>query len=538
MRVSVVGLGPGAVAWVTPAARERLHLPGARVFVRTRFFPNLDRLLDGVKWESLDDLYERADSLQDVQSAMAERLLNAGGASDATGPGDVVHPTLSENRAARETSGQGEVVLAVPGDGVLGEAVLQRLRDGGVVVEVVPGVPLGVAALSAAGLAASDGAQVVEATSLGGNGVDLLIELNPCWPAVVTGVFSPRIASDLKLALLRVYPPEHAIQLIRHAGLDDEQVERVPLAELDRARLNFDHLTHVVLPPVIGYVPTGSPHSLRAIVARLRAPEIGCPWDLEQTHRSLIPYVIEEAYEVVDAIEADDSAGLADELGDLLLQVALHAEVADQNDEFEWNDVVRTLSEKLVRRHPHVFPRTPSVPLGRQVQDSPEVLGEGLLEVHGAGDVVRNWAQLKAAERIHEPPPASALDGVAKSLPQLKRAAELARKAAKAGFDWPTREGTLDKVREELAELLQATTLAERREELGDLLYILAKLAWQEGVDPEEALRAANRKFAERFAAVEQIARERGWPSLQGRALADLNSVWAEAKGRVSAAPK
>src|SRR5205814_10546308 len=219
-----------------------------------------------------------------------------------------------------------------------------------------------------------------------------------------------------------------------------------------------------VLPAVIGYVPTGSAHGLRAIVARLRAPEIGCPWDLEQTHQTLIPYVIEEAYEVVDAIEAEDPAGLADELGDLLLQVALHAEVADQSDEFDWNDVVRTLSEKLVRRHPHVF---------------------GEVTVKGSSDVVRNWDQLKAAERVHQPPPASALDGVPKSLPQLKRAAELARKAAKAGFDWPTRAGTLDKVREELAELLDAANLAERREEFGDLLYILAKLAQQEGVDPE-----------------------------------------------------
>jgi MazG family protein len=233
--------------------------------------------------------------------------------------------------------------------------------------------------------------------------------------------------------------------------------------------------------------------------------------------------MIEEAYEVVDAIESDDSAGLADELGDVLLQVALHAELADQSDEFEWNDVVRTLSEKLVRRHPHVFGETLSA-----------LRGEALSEVRGAADVVRNWDQLKAAERVHEPPPASALDGVPKSLPQLKRAAELARKAAKAGFDWPTRAGTLDKVREELAELLEATTLAVRREELGDLLYILAKLAEQDGVDPEEALRAANRKFAERFAAVEQIARERGWPDLQGRSLEELNSVWAEAKRQVA----
>ncbi len=516
MRVSVVGLGPGPVDWITSAATSRLRLPRAHVFVRTRFFPKLDQVLAGIEWQSFDDLYEQAESLAEVETLMAERLLAAGRSAEAG-----TH--VGENTASEIAPG--EVVLAVPGDGVLGEAILARLREAEAVVEVVPGVPLGVSALAAAGLSAADGVQVVEATSLGGSGIDLVIELNPRWPAVVTGVFSPRIAGDLKLALQRVYPPEHALVLVHHAGLADEQVVRVPLAELDRVRLDLDHLTHAVLPAVVGYVPTGSAHGLRAIVARLRAPEIGCPWDLEQTHHSLIPYVIEEAYEVVDAIEAEDPASLADELGDLLLQVALHAEVADQSDEFEWNDVVRTLSEKLVRRHPHVF--------GEVLSDG---RSDALSEVRGAADVVRNWDQLKAAERRHESPPASALDGVPKSLPQLKRAAELARKAAKAGFDWPTRDGTLDKVREELAELLEATTLDERREELGDLLYILAELAQHDGIDPEEALRAANRKFAERFAAVEQIAGERGWPSLTGRSLADLDSVWAEAKGRVAAA--
>jgi tetrapyrrole methylase family protein/MazG family protein len=393
---------------------------------------------------------------------------------------------------------------------VLGEAVLDRLRAGGAVVEIVPGIPLGAAAIAAAGIPAADGAQVVEATSLGGSGTDLLIELNPRWPAAVTGVFSPRIASDVKLALQRLYPAEHSLVVVHHPGLADAQIQTVSLAEVDRARVEFDHLTHLVVPPVVGYMPTGSAHSLRAIVARLRAPEIGCPWDLEQTHRSLIPYVIEEAYEVVDAIEADDSAGLCDELGDVLLQVALHAEVADQAGEFEWNDVVRTLSEKLVRRHPHVF---------------------GEVQVSGASEVVRNWDRIKQTERGDQPR-TSALDGVPTSFPQLKRAGELARKAGKAGFDWPTRDGTLDKVREELAELLAANSLADRREELGDLLWILAKLAWQDGIDPEEALRAANRKFTARFAVLEQIAAERNWPGLQGQRLTDLQGAWTEAKRR------
>jgi len=292
-------------------------------------------------------------------------------------------------------------------------------------------------------------------------------------------------------------------------------VRRVQLAEIDRAQVEFDHLSHVVVPAVEGYAPNGSSHQLRAIVSRLRAPEIGCPWDLEQTHRSLIPYVIEEAYEVVDAIEDDDPSGLADELGDLLLQVMLHAEVADQSDEFEWNDVVRSLSEKLVRRHPHVF---------------------GEVQVSGAADVVRNWDQLKSDERAlqNTPTARSALDGVSKNLPQLKRAAELARKASKAGFDWPTREGTLDKVREELAELLEATSLAERREELGDLLWILSKLALQDGIDADEALRAANRKFIARFGVLEEVAREWGWMGFEGHSREDLLSAWQEAKRRTA----
>jgi tetrapyrrole methylase family protein/MazG family protein len=485
MRVSVIGLGPGPLDWITPAAVARLQTPGARVFVRTRLFPGLAGLLEGVAWTSFDEVYEAATSMAEVEAAIAERLLAAGD----------------------------DVVLAVPGDGVLGEAILARLLDSDASVDVVPGIPLAMGALAAARLPAPDGAQVVETTSLGGSGIDLLIELNPRWPAVVTGVYNPRVAGNLKLALQRVYPPDHAVRLVRHPGLDDARVVDLGLMDLDRVSTDLDHLTHVVIPPVVGYVPNGSAHGLRAIVARLRAPSIGCPWDLEQTHRSLIPYAIEEAYEVVDAIEADDTPGLADELGDLLLQVALHAEIADQQDEFEWNDVVRTLSEKLVRRHPHVF---------------------GSVSVSGAADVVRNWDQLKAAERAGEPPRESALDGVPASLPQLKRAAELARRATKAGFDWPTRDGTLAKVREELAELLEASTVAERGEELGDLFYILAKLAWQEGVDPEEALRAANRKFTDRFKALEAIATERGWSTLQDRPLADLESAWSEAKRRVA----
>src|SRR6266581_2076969 len=212
MRVSVVGLGPGPREWITPAALSRLGTRDARVFVRTRHFPALEAILDGLEWQSFDELYESASSLDEVHATIARRLLEAGD----------------------------EVVLAVPGVG----------------------------ALAASKVAATSGAQVVEATALGGTGIDLLIELNPRWHAVVTGVFSPRIASDLKLALLRVYPPEHRVSLVRHPCLAEVQIEQLSLAELDRVAIELDHLTHVVLPPVLNYVPTGSSHTLRAIVAR------------------------------------------------------------------------------------------------------------------------------------------------------------------------------------------------------------------------------------------------------------------------------
>src|SRR6266511_6070097 len=480
MRVTVVGLGPGPLDWLSAAATAALTAPAARVFARTALHPALAEF----EVESFDALYDQAGSLEEVQSEIARRVLQVGA----------------------------DVVLAVPGDGVLGEAVLGHLRDAGATVEVIPGAPLGVGALAAAGLDARDGAQLVEATSLGGSGIDLLVELNPRWPAVVTGVFNRQVAGDVKLALLRVYPAEHVVTVVHRPGLAEQRVQSLSVAELDRGAAEFDHLTHVVLPSV-ALVPTGSAHGLRAIVARLRAPEIGCPWDLEQTHRSLTPYLIEEAYEVVDAIEDDDPAGLAEELGDVLLQVALHAELADQSGEFEWNDVVRTLSAKLVRRHPHVF---------------------GSVQVTGPSDVVRNWEVLKSAEK-RDAPLRSALDGVPRSLPGLKQAAELGRKAVKAGFDWPSRNGTVDKVREELQELLEAASLDERQEELGDVLWIIAKLAWQDGIDPEEALRAANRKFTTRFQLMEQLASERGYAQLSDMPHADLLALWTEAKSKLKA---
>ena len=232
---------------------------------------------------------------------------------------------------------------------------------------------------------------------------------------------------------------------------------------------------------------TGSPYGLRRLVHRLRAPG-GCPWDREQTPASLVRYVLEEAYEVADAIEAGDPGALREELGDLLLQVYLQAEIAEEKGEFTLNDVIRSISEKLVRRHPHVF-------AGLAVRD--------------AAEVERNWERLKRAEKEQHGP--ATLEGIPRSMPALAQAQEVQRRLTQAGFDWPDRNGSLAKLDEELAEV--RASLDNPRllaGELGDALFMLAKLATDAGIDPEAALRRTIRRVGDRFQRVEQLAAARG----------------------------
>lgn len=234
---------------------------------------------------------------------------------------------------------------------------------------------------------------------------------------------------------------------------------------------------------------------LLAIMARLRDPEQGCPWALKQSFRSILPYTLEEAYEVADAIERDDMDELCDELGDLLLQVVFHAQMASEQGSFGFADVARGICDKMLRRHPHVF------------------AGVDLADEH---EVNRNWEREKAAERERKAgvETGSLLQGVAQALPALLRAQKLQRRAARVAFDWDDVEGVVDKVREELAECEQTidehAVPDERVHEIGDLLFACVNLARHLDVDAEQALRAANQRFERRFALVESGLREQG----------------------------
>ena len=243
---------------------------------------------------------------------------------------------------------------------------------------------------------------------------------------------------------------------------------------------------------------------LRNVVARLRAPD-GCPWDREQTHASLRPYVIEEAYEVLAVLDSGKTDGLPEELGDLLLQVILHSQLAEEAGEFDMADVLEGLAQKLVRRHPHVF---------------------GDVELETSGQVVAQWDELKKSERDES---ASALANVPPAMPALAYTQTLLRRAEAAGFAWPHREDVLAKLNEELRELESASTPQEAKDELGDLLLNVANYARYLGIDAEEALREAGHRFRRRFTAVESRARDRSL-DLKAETRESLMALWDEAK--------
>ncbi|MBO9468193.1 nucleoside triphosphate pyrophosphohydrolase [Tropicibacter sp. R15_0] len=254
--------------------------------------------------------------------------------------------------------------------------------------------------------------------------------------------------------------------------------------------------------------PKGGMPRLVEIMRRLRDPDTGCPWDIEQDFATIAPYTIEEAYEVADAIEREAWDELKGELGDLLFQSVFHAQMASEAGYFEFNDVADTMSDKMVARHPHVF--------GDESADK------------SADQQTRDWERIKAAERASKKQD-GVLDGVALGLPALLRAVKLQNRAARVGFDWPSTDEVIDKLVEEVEEVKQTTTPEDRVEEFGDLLFVMANLARHWKIDPEAALRAANAKFTRRFEYIEAALKERGKTPIESD-LQEMDALWDAAK--------
>jgi tetrapyrrole methylase family protein/MazG family protein len=471
-RIVVVGLGPGGVDHVTAETLDAIRSSEQR-FVRTAHHPSAHLVGDA---ESFDHLYEAADRFEDVYAAIVEELVRAAGE-------------------------HGEVLYAVPGSPlVLERSVRRLLADERVECRVLPAMSFLDVAWARLGIDPVEaGVRLVDAhefavAAAGERGPLLLAHTHADW-----------VLSEVKLAVEDATGDEEVV-ILQRLGTPEELVTRTTWAELDRS-VPADHLTSVYV-PALG-APVGAEYVRFHQLARTLRER--CPWDVEQTHRSLVPYLVEEAYEVVDAILAldpDDPATddhLVEELGDLLYQVEFHATIAEQEGRFTIADVARGVHDKLVRRHPHVFGTTE--------------LGDDAV-----GTVLANWDDIKRAEKGRT----SALDGVPSGLPSLAYAQTLQRKAAKVGFDWPSADGALGKIAEEAAELraaVGANDPAGVEDELGDLLFSVVNVARHLGVDAESAARAAAGKFRARFEAVEALAEAQGI-DLHTAGIEVLDGLW------------
>ena len=316
----------------------------------------------------------------------------------------------------------------------------------------------------------------------------------PELPVLLMDVDAP---AHVSMVLQTVYPSSHHIQILIGITVREMSLE-------DLGTENFDDVVQVFVPPL----PEGTAfESFLEIVAHLRAPD-GCPWDREQTHDSLRTHLMEESYEALEAIDAGEPDSMREEFGDLLLQIVLNAQIANEAGQFNMSDVVKGIHHKIVRRHPHVF---------------------GDLELKDVNGVLQNWERLKEKERGKKKEDKGLLDGVPLSLPALTQAQEYQDRAARVGFDWPEIEGVLDKVREEIEEVKNASNQEQLADEIGDLLFVLVNLARWKKVDAESTLRGTNMKFRKRFGYVEQGAKRQG-RSLSDMTLEELDALWNKAK--------
>src|SRR5689334_12580341 len=319
----------------------------------------------------------------------------------------------------------------------------------------------------------------------------------PDTPVLFMNIDSRQLASHLGTVLLTTYPEEHVVFVVSAGEKKEKQL-------LELSDHEYSEAVALYVPPL---GEGTSFESFAEIVAHLRAPN-GCPWDREQTHESLRKHLLEESYEAITAIDSGDFADMREEFGDLLLQVVLHSQIANEESQFNVNQVIHGIHTKIVRRHPHVF---------------------GDLKLEDVDGVLANWEKLKEKERGKKQNGKGLLDGVPLALPALSQAQEYQDRAARVGFDWPQIEGVLDKVREEIEEIKNAETDFELASEIGDLFFALVNVARWKHVDAESALRGTNMKFKKRFAHVEQGAKKQA-RNLSELSLDEMETLWQEAK--------
>jgi tetrapyrrole methylase family protein / MazG family protein len=478
--ITILGLGPGDANLLTRQAWDWLSQVN-EIYLRTRQHPAVAGLPANLKIQSFDGLYEGNDTFDAVYAQIVATVLELG----------------------RRPQG---VTYAVPGHPLVAEAtspeIIRQAGLAGIKVQMIEGLSFLEPSFTALGIDPYPRLTLVDAMELADAHHP---SFPPNAPVLVAQIYSRLVASEVKLTLEAVYPDEHPVQLVHAAGTPQERVESIHLYEIDRSPY-LGVLSSLYVPPLSQGTAF---EAFQEIVAHLRAPN-GCPWDREQTHASLRTNLLEETYEALQALDSGNMHDLQEELGDLLLQIVLHSQIAYEEGEFRMEDVIDGIYTKIVRRHPHVF---------------------GDIQVDGVKGVLQNWEKLKAEERkaVGIEKTKGLLDGIPGILPSLSQAQGIQERAVRVGFDWPTIEPVWDKVMEELEEVRTAPDPDARAGELGDLLFAVVNLARWYKVDAETTLRLTNTRFRSRFSHIEKRARELG-KTLPEMSLAEMDALWEEAK--------
>ncbi|WP_300259139.1 nucleoside triphosphate pyrophosphohydrolase [Clostridium sp.] len=478
--LKIMGLGPGAYEALTIGALKELK-NNKNIYFRTEKHPTVDFLKDeGIKFESYDHAYERYDSFDDVYKYIAEDLIT-------------------------KINDDEDLIYAVPGHPLVAEKsvvnLIELCKQNNIEYEVLPAVSFVDAMMEALQVDPIEGVKIIDAFDMKNQILDKRVG------TIITQVYNNFIASEVKLKLLEGYEDDTEIIFVRAAGVEGlESIRKISLYELDWQE-DIDYLTSIYIPKDLGNKKDFQ--DLLDIIETLRNPG-GCPWDREQTHESLKSALLEECYEVIDAIENEDEDALIEELGDVLLQVVFHASIGKEDGYFDIIDVIGGISNKMINRHPHVF---------------------GNEELNTSEQVLVNWDEIKKEEKGIKTL-SEEMKNIAKSLPATTRAYKVQKKAKKVGFDWDDVNCAMDKVKEELNEIKEVYNCEDKsiiEGEVGDLLFACINVARFLEVDGELALDKTIKKFINRFSYIENQAIKNN-KNLKDMTLEEMDKLWEEAK--------
>jgi tetrapyrrole methylase family protein/MazG family protein len=479
--IKIVGLGPGAKEALTIGTICELE-SNKNVFLRTEKHPTVDYLKEkDIQFETYDNVYESIGSFDEVYLNIANDLIKK-------------HEEL------------GNLIYAVPGHPLVAEKsvfnLIELCKQNKVEYKIIPAVSFIDAMIEGLKIDPIEGLKVIDSFDINNQILDKRIG------TIITQVYNQLIASEVKLKLLDQYNDETEIYYVRAAGIEgQESIRKIPLFELDMQE-DIDYLTSIYIPKDLNNKKDFN--DLLSIIETLRG-EGGCPWDREQTHESLRKALIEESYEVVDAIDQEDDDSLIEELGDVLLQIVFHASIGKEEGYFDISDIVEGICNKMISRHPHVFKNSN--------------------ELNSSEEVLEKWDELKKKEKGYDSI-TEEMNGITKGLPALLRAHKVQEKAKKVGFDFNNVNSAINKIKEELNEVIDVyntENMEKIKEEIGDLLFSCVNVARFLKVDEELALNYTIDKFIKRFAHIEKNAKEKNM-ELTNMSLEEMDKIWENSK--------